>query len=401
MRILLYILIIGSFGIPLRAQLPAAVWKGELTQTGGQDTFSYELHLQEQPGGLSGTAFSVNPAGDTAQFAVRGSWDGERMLLQEIKQERPEQPRWCLKYVKLDLGMDALGRSRLVGSWQAQGCRPGTLWLYPVDATLAATDSPLGRWTGYLDQADREYGFFYEFELAVDGTGRSRIVSEGSGGIATHALRWTQDTVLQLIRITELEVVEKTDPNWPWCIKQAELTWDRQDGRHTLSGNWSGFIEGYALRGDQGTCASGKIYLEKPILQLATRQKVEDKATVYEKEHGRKLRVDRVIQVSSPKLRIRVWDNGTVDGDIVTIFLNGKQLVKDFRVSKRKWSIPVSLTEAENLLIIHAEDLGDITPNTVAVSIDDGKKEEVLVISSNLSVSGGILIQPFTFSGSE
>ena len=258
-------------------------------------------------------------------------------------------------------------------------------------------NSPLGRWTGYLDQADREYGFFYEFELAENGEGRSHIVSEGSGGTATHSLSWQYDSSRQVILITEQEVLEKTDPNWPWCIKQAELKLERQAGKQVLSGDWSGFIEGYSLRGDKGACADGKMYLEKPNLQLATRQKMEDKAAVYQKEYGRKVKVDRVLQVSSPKLRIRVWDNGTVDGDVVTVFLNGEQIIRNFRVSKRKWSVPVTLTEAENLLIIHADDLGDITPNTVAVSIDDGTREEVLVISSNLKVSGGILIQPFTF----
>lgn len=385
----------------LQAQLPASVWRGALTQTGGQDTFLYELHLQEQSTGLSGTAFSVNPAGDTAQFAVRGSWDGQILLLQEIRQEFPKQPRWCLKYVKLEVDTDALGRPYLSGRWQAEGCRPGELSLYPMDAGAGDADSPLGRWTGHLDQADREYGFFYEIELEPNGRGRSHIVSEGSGGTATHELQWEYDSSRQLIRISELQVMEKTDPKWPWCIKQAELKWERKSDGHYLSGDWSGFIEGYSLRGDKGTCASGKMFLEKPLLQLATRQKVDDQAAAYEKEHGRKLRVDRVLRVSSPKLRIRVWDNGTVDGDVVTIFLNGKRLVNNFRVSKRKWSIPVTLNEAENLLIIHAEDLGDITPNTVAVSIDDGKKEEVLVISSNLDVSGGILIQPFTFKHEE
>jgi hypothetical protein len=303
--------------------------------------------------------------------------------------------------VKLDLGTDALGRTMLSGNWQAEGCRPGRLWLYPADPEALENNSCLGRWTGYLDQADREYGFFYEFELSENGEGRSHIVSEGSGGTATHSLSWQYDSTRQVVLITEREVLEKTDPKWPWCIKQAELKLERLAGKQVLSGDWSGFIEGFSLRGDQGACASGKMYLEKPVLQLATRQQVDNQAAIYEKEHGRKVKVDRVLQVSSPKLRIRVWDNGTVDGDVVTVFLNGDKIVNNFRVSKRKWSVPVTLTEAENLLIIHAEDLGDITPNTVAVSIDDGTKEEVLVISSNLKVSGGILIQPFIFRSEE
>lgn len=384
------------------AQLPATIWKGQLTQTGSRDTFAYEVHLTEKGQEVSGTAYSINPRGDKAQFAVRGTWDGARMLLQEWKQELPDQPRWCLKYLKLNLKKDALEQTVLAGDWQAEDCRPGSLWLYPVEehnivVDTTTTVSKLGRWTGHLDQADREYGFFYEVILAENGKGRSRIVSEESGGTASHELEWYWDSTRQVITIIEKKVVEKTDPNWPWCIKQAELNLKEGTAQQRLSGDWSGFIEGYTWR--DGSCASGKMYLEKPIIRIESQQKMAGHAAIYEKEQDRKVRVDRVLKVNSPELRIRIWDNGTVDGDIVTIFLNGEQLVTEFRVSKHKWSIPVTLTEAENLLIIHADDLGDITPNTVAVSIDDGTKEEVLVLSSDLRVSGGVLIQPFKFGG--
>ena len=49
----------------------------------------------------------------------------------------------------------------------------------------------------------------------------------------------------------------------------------------------------------------------------------------------------------------------------------------------------------ENLLILHAEDLGDIVPNTVAVGIDDGIEMQTIILNSNLAESGAILIQPF------
>lgn len=391
-------------GIGLSAQLPATIWKGGLTQLGIADTFSYEFHLEQKGTEVSGTAFSTNTKGTKVQFSVRGTWNGRQMLLQEWRQEAPATPRWCLKYLKLELRRDDLGQSLLEGDWKAEGCNPGKVWLYPVNDNnivreQSATASRLGRWTGHLDQADREYGFFYEVILEKGGKGRSRIVSEESGGTARHELDWYWDSTRQVITIVESRVLEKTDPNWPWCIKQAELKLEKDPNRQRLSGDWSGFIEGYTLR--DGACASGKMYLEKPLVRIESQQEVVSQSAVYEKEHGRKVRVDRVLQVSNPTIRIRIWDNGTVDGDIVTIFLNGEQLVTKYRVNKHKWSIPVKLEDAENLLIIHADDLGDITPNTVAVSIDDGVKEEVLVLSSDLRVSGGILIQPFTFSSNK
>ena len=98
-------------------------------------------------------------------------------------------------------------------------------------------------------------------------------------------------------------------------------------------------------------------------------------------------------EVRSRDLYLRVWDNGTVDGDVVTLFLNGRRILHNFRVSKRKRVIPVTLEAANNFLILHAEDLGDIIPNTVAVSIDDGFKEQIIILSSNLAESGAVLIR--------
>ncbi|HMQ63560.1 MAG TPA: hypothetical protein PKE06_22945, partial [Flavilitoribacter sp.] len=204
---------------------------------------------------------------------------------------------------------------------------------------------------------------------------------------------WQADESGNKIRITESGIASKTDPKWRWCIKDMELDLRREGGRFILSGGWEGFIEGYTL--ETGPCAPGNIYLEKPVM---TREINESAATFtlpYQQSENREVKIDRILKVSKPDIRLKVWDNGTVDGDVVTLYLNGERILKNFKVTKRKWSIPVKLTQKNNFLILHAEDLGDITPNTVAVSIDDGVKEEIIILSSNLQESGAILIQPF------
>jgi len=55
----------------------------------------------------------------------------------------------------------------------------------------------------------------------------------------------------------------------------------------------------------------------------------------------------------------------------------------------------IKLEKKTNYLILHAEDLGDITPNTVAVSVDDGVKEQRIILSSNLRESGAVMIRQF------
>jgi hypothetical protein len=46
-------------------------------------------------------------------------------------------------------------------------------------------------------------------------------------------------------------------------------------------------------------------------------------------------------------------------------------------------------------LVLHAESLGSVPPNTIAVSVFDGVKEQTIVLCSNLKESGAVLIRTF------
>ena len=118
----------------------------------------------------------------------------------------------------------------------------------------------------------------------------------------------------------------------------------------------------------------------------------------YEIKTKREVDVERVLEVRNKTVRIRVWDNGTVDGDVVSIFLNGEQIVKNYRVTRQKHETIVKLDKPTNFIILHALNLGSISLNTVAASVDDGFEEQVVIISSNLDKSGAIMRKKLTVS---
>lgn len=404
----------------LSAQILTGAWHGELTQTSKNTTFAYQLTLEQHANTIKGKAISITADGtQKATFQLIGSWDGTALVLQEAKQTSPP-PHWCLKHLRLqfiDVHQEVLN-----GTWEATDCVPGEVFLTRQKATppplqdrnylttnevsIPVEQAILGKWTGHLGQSDRDYGFYYELNLAdTEGGGSSFIVSEGNGGSAHHALEWSFNNTQQKIKITEQYVATKTAAQWQWCLKNAELQLKRETNRYLLTGDWHGYLEDHPPVGSKGKCAPGAIYLEKPILQhqeiesieqpiVATpKQSVMATAPISINTQGRALKVARTIKVNSKHLKIRVWDNGTVDGDVVTIFLNEKRIVNEFRVNKTKRAFLIELAEESNFLILHANDLGDISPNTVAISIDDGVKEQRLIVSSNLGESGVVLIK--------
>lgn len=389
-RIMLFIFCL--FGVFVAAaQDLGGDWYGQVWQEGSTDTFTYQMRLTQQGESISGQA--ISRAGENeAEFVISGRWKNQQLQLQEISQTRPASPQWCLKFIEAKYDSDV---QAITGSWLATGCRPGALRLTRTVRRYeeAIPFSYLNRWTGHLSQSDRDYGFYYEMQLNEDGTGQSTIVSEDAGGEAIHALRWEETQTG--IRFYEQAVVERTDPNWKWCLKSGELQLEATDQGHELRGDWAGYLE--HKNPQNGACAPGALFLTQPLLTRTVTENIAPQTDDYTNTTQRQVRVDRVIKVRSENIRIKVWDNGIVDGDILTLFLNGQQIISKYRVNKRKWSIPVEIIRGENLLILHADDLGDISPNTVAVSIDDGVEEQTIVLSSNLNESGAILIQPFEF----
>ncbi|WP_020534608.1 hypothetical protein [Lewinella cohaerens] len=387
----LIIILLLSVASLVTGQSISGQWQGIVWQTNSSDTFSYDLRLQQQGQAVSGQATSSSKDGKTsATFIISGRWSEGQLQLQEVEQLSPKSPLWCLKFITARLSKD----QRVIdGDWKATGCQPGFMRMTKVGGSheKELPFSYPGRWTGYLSQSDRDYGFYYELNLTENGRGSSHIVSEGAGGEATHLLKWEETE--EGIQFWEDGIAERTDPDWKWCMKNGQLLQNREDGTYQLSGDWSGYLEHKTLA--TGACAPGTVFLTKPVLTQVVQEYVDSHADAYHETSGRTVKVDRVLQVRSDKIRIKVWDNGIVDGDILTLFLNGQQILHEYRVNKRKWSIPVDVLQGENLLILHADDLGDIPPNTVAVSIDDGVKEQVIVLSSNLRESGAILIQPF------
>lgn len=377
----------------------SGLWEGELTQSGKDDPFYYQINIQQEGDAISGTSFSRSwDDSASAYFSLTGVWDGKILVLQELEQTKPEEPKWCLKYITLSLVQEG-GVFKLEGNWKADGCTPGKIRLEnrsAVEAQFVEKELPFsfsGSWTGFLSQSDRDYGFYFEMDLAEGARGQSYIVSEGNGGNARHALSWSLNEESGLLKFEESDVIEKTDAKWKWCIKSGELQFKKEDERYVLAGEWGGFLEGFGSS-RKGRCASGTVYLEKPILTEKVKT-AEKKITPYEAESRRKVKVQRILQVHNENLRIKVWDNGVVDGDIVTLFLNGERLLHNYRVTKHKRGILVKLKEEYNFLILHAESIGDITPNTVAVSVDDGVKEQVIILSSNLRESGAVLVRQF------
>jgi PKD repeat protein len=98
----------------------------------------------------------------------------------------------------------------------------------------------------------------------------------------------------------------------------------------------------------------------------------------------------REIVVSSDSLSITFYDNAEIDGDSVTIVYNNTIIATHLFLTDqaKTFKLPVDKTAAHNELVMYAENLGSIPPNTALMVVYDGDKRYEISISSSKTSNG-------------
>ena len=106
---------------------------------------------------------------------------------------------------------------------------------------------------------------------------------------------------------------------------------------------------------------------------------------------GRKVISDLKIEINSPGLTIRVFDNSYLDGDTISLFFNGEWILDHFGVTKKKQPVQLNFVpNTNNYLVLFANNMGKTPPNTAVIEFDDGISKKVFRLSSDLKSCSSI-----------
>lgn len=104
---------------------------------------------------------------------------------------------------------------------------------------------------------------------------------------------------------------------------------------------------------------------------------------------GRGLFLFKRITVKSTNVTINTWDDGTEDGDIISLYVNDSPAFSQFPLKNSKSSVNVSLNK-NNRVYLYAHDMGKYPPCTAAFEIVDGNNNQRFELSADLQNSQGI-----------
>jgi len=152
------------------------------------------------------------------------------------------------------------------------------------------------------------------------------------------------------------------------------------------------------------------IPVQKPVSQTSQQQTVPDVSikpatspapatplTIEEKFVSRKKILTKDIPLSGDSIELRFYDNGEIDGDSISLFLNDQLVFTHLLLSGKAHIIKLAISELKenNELTMVAENLGRIPPNTsYMAALVDGQRYSAYLLSNEGSSAMIRLIKP-------
>lgn len=110
----------------------------------------------------------------------------------------------------------------------------------------------------------------------------------------------------------------------------------------------------------------------------------------------RKTEIIRTIDFKSDSLTLVLFDNGIVDGDTVSVVLNGEVIIPKLGLTDQAYrkvvKIPPGLGDSLQL-VIYAENLGSIPPNSGLLIIEDGADRQEVGFEGDMKKSAAVRLR--------
>lgn len=101
---------------------------------------------------------------------------------------------------------------------------------------------------------------------------------------------------------------------------------------------------------------------------------------------SRKIDISNIVYLPTDSIHIEIYDNGVIDGDEVTLWINGSILYKKRKLSEIPVEFDLKKNKSKEYIIeFYAENLGSIPPNTGLIIIKNNMFRKELNFSSDFS----------------
>jgi len=327
-----------------------------------------------------------------------------------------------------------------------------TLFSLLLLTTTLQAQKLTGIWRGYFSAAS---GIFredaeeemYKYEVQIDQQTDNSVkgvtysykstVFYGKSTLQGIYTASSKNLILKELKLVELKIGSNSEP----CLMTCYLDYVKIGKLEVLQGN---FISTNAK--NKKDCGSGKVYLErvsksdfeledflahpKPQAPI-TQQKPVVKPSIIDSENSKKkkdsnLELPKVNDIVAPNdvkksvntnpqpkvlvnrenflikriisteanVKVELFDNGTIDNDTISLYHNNEQVIKKGKLNYQPltYSFNCGNQAVAHELILVAENLGEIPPNTAIMVVTIGKKRQEIFLTSDEKKNAKIII---------
>ncbi len=165
-------------------------------------------------------------------------------------------------------------------------------------------------------------------------------------------------------------------PNMPKienaCYFNVKLTYKTEENHYSFSGTFAGKDINSAK------CEQGTVTFEVPMANASifeTKPK-RDTPAAAGLQHDSEMKItatnSKEFEWHTDSCIIEIWDGEVVDGDVITLLVNGVPAFTNYRLAAAKRRLRLFLPQKVNTISILAENEGSAPPNTSQITIVDG-----------------------------
>ncbi len=191
--------------------------------------------------------------------------------------------------------------------------------------------------------------------------------------------------------LIESRVLDSNIPNdCAPCVKTYDLTYSRQGNDEMLTGDWKGHIENRKT-----ICPPGKIVLKKAtysdfpldIDQSDTLSQIQQSMPFL----PRVKELVKTLLLDTSRISIEFYDDAVVDGDTISVFINNKLILYHQGLSEKPLHLLFTANPgAEYELVMYADNLGTLPPNTALMVVTAGARKYEVFLSSSEQKSAAV-----------
>src|SRR5215203_2474850 len=359
----------------LHAQVVTGLYSGTLVNDSTKKEQRYELALSEYRGKITGYSYTTFVRNDSLFYSVKrvkATKKDNQLVVEDEKMLNNNFPESPAKRVHQTNNIQLTNEDTLrsvIGTWQTNR----TKIYYALTGGVAMkldNDSTHSALIGHLKELNIIFQPRYQ-------AGETKIK-------ANNQIQPSTETAAVASQNTKPVVSGKEQKSKPGDGKSKEMV--KTDKQSTLPADEPGFTN--AVVKSRTETVKSTTNAIKPLVNVLTKLPV---APAYTERKRNKL---QAIEIASDSIQLSLYDNGVIDGDSISVYMNGETIVAKTRLTATATKKSITLPNVEMIeIILVAENLGTIPPNTGLLVIKDGEQTYQVHFTADLQTNAAIIFK--------